>query len=255
MNTSRSYSSENNQINNLSNHDNFFLDHQGEQIKIYPELVETAEHLVLWLENNPEFKQKITNVEYDMLIWDDVSGRPITLLIKYIIDHFRKEKWLKWGIDNIFIDNPNVQDEQKKNQIREQVQNKKVLISTEFIYQWRSISSMVSNFWLQEYDVFTQVLGKYYNEKNKKPILYYQIIDNQENIYNILWGKTHYMPPKIFDNTHWDEKNLVGLIYREEEEKMFSKRLSPKMYNQETVNNARRQIKLLAKYIIKNHLS
>lgn len=76
----------------LSNHDNFFLYNQGEQVKIYPALVEVAEHVVSWIENNPEFKNKIINAEYDLIIWDDVSGRPVTLLIKHIINNFRKRE-------------------------------------------------------------------------------------------------------------------------------------------------------------------
>lgn len=236
----------------LSYHDNFFITIDWKREEIYPELVEIAEHITLWFDKYPEFKNKIMNCEYDILIWDDVSGRPVTLMLKHIIDHFRKEKDLKWSIDNIFIDNAYAAEFESSiaysKQIKKHLENRKILITTEFIYQWRTLEAIIKNFGIQQQDVFTQVLGKEYKEKDLSKILHYQITNNKDNIYNVLYACTAQMPPKIYDN----KKNLVGLI-SQDEPALFSKKLQ-KGFNQEIINEVRQQIKLLWDYIIEHYL-
>lgn len=242
----------------LSDHDDFFITIDWKREKIYPELAEIAEHIVLWFDKHPEFKNKIINCEYDMLIGDDVSGRPVTLMLKHIIDHFREQNWLKWGVENIFIDNAHATKVGSNiiysKQIKKNLENKRILITTEFIYEWRSIEAIIRNLWINQQDVFTQVLGKKYKEKDLSKVIHYQIINNKDNIYNVLYGCTAQMPPKIYDNTHWDKENLVGLI-SQEEPNLFSHKLPPKIYNQELINKVRHQIKILWDYIIDQYLN
>jgi hypothetical protein len=283
MNTPWSILSENHKINDLSNHDSFFLENNWERIKIYPELVETAEHLILSLEKNPEFKKKITNAEYDMLIWDDVSGRPVTLLIKHIIDYFRKQSWLSWGIDNIFIDNPKLLENNPINKqweiwksaqidnIKDKTKDKKILITTEYVENWKSIDWIISQLWIREndFDIFSQTISNKYQvtyevksiqAKKEEKYFKWGAYDCSEYIYHIIsWTWYHQELTKRNDIT---TKKIIGLKSTDhrhdatKENYWFAKKMrEEEWYNQKTINNTRNQIKLLTEYIIKKHLS
>ena len=66
----------------------------------------------------------------------------------------------------------------------------------------KSNRNYYKKFGIQQQDVFTQVIGKEYKEKDLKKVIHYQITNNKENIYNILYGFAAQMPPKIYNNTH-----------------------------------------------------
>ncbi len=236
-----------------------------EKEAIYPELVEVAKHLVVWLENNPEFKNKITNAEYDLLIWDDVSGRPITLLIKHIIDHFRKEKWLIWNIKSIFISNPEWEwDEYTINKIQRTINNNKnILICSEHINSWNKLN------WI--YNLINNKLD--YIEPNINMIkpsifvqkIYKNVISNLSDWLFELFTCETYDSGNATSNMPLVEKNnkkhwytniwlTKDEIYNKEYIWwIFSKRIQD--FNSGNIYYYRLQIKLLAEYIIKNHLS
>lgn len=273
-----SHSSANNQINNISDHDNFFLEYNWEQIKIYPELVETTEHVMLWLEKNLDFKQKIMNAEYDMLVWDDVSGRTVTLLIKHIIDHFRKEQWLKWWIDNIFIDDVSIfskqftniyqKDQQEwyinviiyhldkltqnfinnyvpskeKKWFKKKYRNKRnILVCTEYINSGDTINGMNKIFsWDNTIDVFSQAIST-------SSIAYIREIRNV--IYWVLNSGWNSLYPKTTRNCYdslWIQSRIL-------DNNWFSRKKDDA--DNEKIKKYRLAIKLLADYIIKHNLS
>lgn len=241
--------------NNLLDHDNFFLDYKDESIKIYPELVEVAEHVILWLEKNPKFKHKIMNAEYEMLIWDDWSWRAITLLIRLIINHFNEKKWIS-QISNLFIDNiDNIPKKRMKDintnreniripkislqEIQEICKDKRILICTEYIETWFTISNIIKKIKLENknYDIFTQAYHS----------LYYSWIEEIKNkIIFVLKDNT----PKIYDSDYETSK----FSFYEVEESWFL-HYARNEENIKAIKENHFQIKLLAEYIIKKHLS
>ncbi len=224
----------------LKNHDNFVINDQ----KIFPELVECAEHIVLACQNNPLFANKLINAEYDLLIWDDVSGRPVTLMIKYIIDHYRKFKWLEKNIKCIFIDDANKLWKKYIEAIQKRYKDKNLLFATECIYTWQTMNNIIYWLWIRWkiVDTFTQTIAK--NSTYHKNLIY--------------WVIRSY--PKIFlKNTECfggkqTLSEILWLFSGSYSKKWFASKWLPWSSNPNFALAYRHQIKLLSQYIIDNYL-
>ena len=254
--TSSSNIQHSNIFDTLHDHENFAINWK----KIFSELVECAEHLVLACSKNPWFVTKLINAEYDLLIGDDVSGRPITLMIKNIIDYYRKSKCIKWWIDNIFIDNPKYLSKNKnytkiKNRIRSEKNS--ILISTEHISSWRAVVDIVDVLELSDkkYDIFTQHISHDLVWAFRKDLLYYYwesvgfwatpLIEKHPNMQKHIW----ILSDRISENF----KNPWFAIIKP---KNFINKIKEILNMQKPVNKLlyRHQIKLLSQYIIDHYL-
>lgn len=227
-----------NPVKDLQNHENFTID----WIKIYSELVECAEHFVLACAKNPWFTSKIINAEYDLLIWDDVSGRPVTLMIKHIIDYYSNIKWLDKKAKCIYIDNPKLLSDKYKNSISKNFN--KPLICTENIIFGTTTRSICDNFWISEdVNIFSQVskVSKLWNMNIICWISADNCIDLCQQVYTpkVEWNfntKKNLWISSVFSSKwHWFSGKIPG-------------------YDPHLALAYRQQIKLLSKYIIKNYL-
>lgn len=221
----------------LHDHENFTID----WIKIYPELVECAEHFVLACTKNPWFASKIINAEYDLLIWDDVSGRPITLMIKYILDHYRKQKWINKNIKCIYIDDPKKLSDKYITAINQKYSNK--LIITENILWWTTIDKLNKSFELT--DIFAQVtrLQESWPYNNYHKIIYWIFAHND------YWDQKYNYFPKIEWHSNMKLHLWLNSIYGKN---WFSGKIPE--HDPHLALAYREQIKLLSNYIIKNYL-